>query len=352
MIFFLINTGLLICQENHEILSKEKDQIISGFIRGGFYGDLKDNGGKPFISSGFGDIGLIANYNPGNGFRAFGDVRLRYGAEFHETVSYIYIKEAFVEYVGKKMSFSAGKKILKWGRADFTNPISKLNPQNYIIRSFDREDMDMGNLLADINWYPSSKINFQAVVSPIYSPSVLIIDPIPLPDYVTIVQLPPLVADQDLISYGIKADAHLKGFDMSLSWFDGYDPMPGTSLYSFTADFSTPVPLLSAKLKMKPYAIKVAGFDFESSIGRFGIRGEASWSKPDLSFSEYEYVPFPEINWVTGMDASFGDVRVTGEYTGKVVIDYYPSPVDPIIGMEPDYSKLLEHIMTNPVPSQ
>ena len=339
-------SGPLFCQQSTDTLLKEKVPVLSGFIRGGFYGDLKENGDNPFISSEFADLGLKFEKKSDGGLFAFADLRFRYGSEFTEPVSYANIREAFVEFTVSKISLSAGKRIVKWGRADFTNPTSRLNPQNYISRSPDREDMDLGNIISTLNWYPSQKINLQAVVAPFYSPSVLIIDPVPLPEYVTIDQLPSIVTDEELFSYGLKADVHLRGVDLSASWFDGYDPMPGTSLDEFTADFSAPVPLLSASLKMKPYKIRVAGLDFETSVGRTGLRGEAAWSQPRLSYNEYEYVPLPEIKWVAGIDASFGNLRITGEYSGKAVLDYAPSPVDPLIGTEPDYSKLMELIMT------
>jgi len=347
LISFLITGNLnLFSQESSDTIFNDKTPLISGFIRGGFYGDLKENGDKPFISSEFADMGIKFEKRSPGGLFAFADLRFRYGSEFSEPVSYANVREAFVEYTVRKISLSAGKRIVKWGRADFTNPTSRLNSQNYISRSPDREDMDLGNILADINWFPSPAINFQAVIAPLYSPSVLIIDPIPLPDYVSIEQLPSIVTGEELFSYGLKADFHLRGVDFSASWFDGYDPMPGTSLDEFIADFSGPSPLLSATLKMKPYKIRVAGMDFETSIGRAGLRGEAAWSEPELSYTENEYVPLPEIKWVTGLDASFGNLRITCEYSGKSVLEYTPSPVDPIIGTEPDYSKLMELIMT------
>ena len=76
--------------------------------------------------------------------------------------------------------------------------------------------------------------------------------------------------------------------------------------------------------------------------GGVGIRGEASWSVPYLSHETYEYVPFPEIRWVTGLDWSTGIWRVTAEYSGKVILDFIPSAVDPVFGTEPDYAKLAE----------
>ena len=90
-------------------------------------------------------------------------------------------------------TFQPGQKIIKWGRCDFTNPTSKLSPINMISRSPDREDMDMGNLLVSANYYPWTKVKLEAVIVPYYRSSVLIIDPIPLPEYVVINQLPSLV---------------------------------------------------------------------------------------------------------------------------------------------------------------
>lgn len=338
--------GPLFCQVSPDIIIMEKTPVISGFIRGGFYGDLKENGDKPFISSEFADLGIKFEKKSPGGLYAFADLRFRYGSEFSEPVSYANIREAFVEFTTRKISLSAGKRIVKWGRADFTNPTSRLNPQNYISRSPDREDMDLGNIVSTLNWFPSPVINFQAIIAPLYSPSVLIIDPVPLPEYVTIEQLPSIVTGEELFSYGLKTDFHLRGVDFSASWFDGYDPMPGISLDDFTADFSGPAPVLAASLKMKPYRTRVAGIDFETSIGSTGFRGEAAWSEPELSYAGNEYVPLPEIKWVAGMDASFGNLRITCEYTGKTMLNYTPSQVDPIIGTEPDYSKLFELIMT------
>ena len=326
---------------------KEPVRIIYGFIRGGFYGDLKENGGKPFFSSSFSDLGLKIESNGGRNYKALADIRFRYGSEFHNPVNSINIKEGFVEYIGRKWEFSVGKRIIKWGRADFTNPTSKLNPKNYISRSPDREDMDMGNLLSTFNWIPSKYINIQAVVVPFYSSSVLLIDPIPLPDNVTILQLNNIITDKKMMSYGLKTDFHLKGVDLSASWFEGYDPIPGASLLSFSINMSGSMPVTSTTIQMTPYKTRMIGLDFESSIGNVGLRGEAAWSAPLLSYKTKEFIPLPEAKWVTGMEYSFGNWRITGEYSGKYIPGFTPAPADPVLATEPDYTKLAE-LMSNP----
>jgi hypothetical protein len=209
-----------------------------------------------------------------------------------------------------------------------------------ISRSPDREDMDMGNLLASADFYPWEKVNLEAVIVPYYKSSVLIIDPIPLPEYVVINQLPPLVTDKEMLSYSLKADFHLQLFDWSISWFEGYDPMPGIALTEFNLDLTQQIPVPYIELSIKPYKTSVLGIDFETAVGAMGIRGEAAWSNPELSFETNEYVPYPEVKWALGADWSTGIWRFTGEYSGKYISEYTPSSVEPLIGTKTDFSQI------------
>jgi hypothetical protein len=325
---------------DNEILKRNE---FYGFVRGGVYAGLDHSDKhKPYVSSAFSDFALKADVENGLNFRAFADLRFRYGAEFQEPVNRLDIREAFVMVNGKRWDISAGQKIVKWGRADFTNPTSKLSPQNLISRSPDREDMDMGNLLSAFNWYPSRYINIEAVVIPFYRSSVLIIDPVPLPENVTINQIKSLITGKEMFSYGLKADIHLKGVDLGLSWFNGYDPMPGTALTGFSLDLSGPIPVPVTELTITPYKTRVTGIDFETAAGNTGIRGEAAFSVPYISYKTSEYVPWPEIKWVLGTDWSAGVWRLTGEYSGKYIPGFTPATVDPVLGTEPDYAKLAE----------
>jgi hypothetical protein len=340
----LLSQVKAVCQDNTSFNANSDGQkrwYLIGFVRGGLYTGIdNDDKDKPYVSSAFSDFGLKADIGNSLNYKAFADIRFRYGVEFLKPVNRVDIREAYVRVNGKKWDLSAGQKIVKWGRADFTNPTSRLSPQNFISRSPDREDMDLGNLLSTFNWYPSGHINLEAVVIPFYRSSVLIIDPIPLPENVTINQINSLITNKKMFSYGLKSDIHLKGIDWSLSWFDGYDPMPGTALTDFNLDLSGPIPVPLTVLSAIPYKTRVIGIDFETSAGSIGIRGEAAWSTPYLSNETNEYVPFPEIRWVTGLDWSKGIWRITGEYSGKSIRNFFPAAVDPVIGTEPDYSKL------------
>jgi hypothetical protein len=336
--FFLI--PLISSAQEIPLSDTEKTGLIYGFVRAGFYGGKDDSDNKPYISSAFSDLGLKVQNKDNKLFKAFADLRFRYGTEFLEPVTRFDIREAYLTLNGKWWDLSAGQKIIKWGRADFTNPTSKLSPRNLVSRSPDSEDMDMGNLLMSARLHPSSVISLEADVIPYYRSSVLLIDPITLPSYVRINQIESLITDKKAFSYGLKADLHLKGLDFGLSWFDGYDPMPGTALKSFSLDLSGPVPVPNTELAMTPYKIRNIGLDFETTAGSVGLRGEAAWTVPFESSMAHEYVPFEEIKWVTGFDWAIGNWRFTAEYSGKSIIDFVPATVEPIIGTEPDLSQL------------
>ncbi|MBK8884365.1 MAG: hypothetical protein IPN67_19015 [Bacteroidales bacterium] len=326
----------------NEAALPHKEFEINGFVRGGIYAGIDKGNNIPYVSSAFSDLGLKLDISDGLHYKAIGDLRFRYGSEFREPVNGFGIREGYIKVYGKKWDWSAGQQIIKWGRTDFTNSASMLNPVNYISRSPDREDMDLGNLLSSVNWYPSDMFGLVAVIVPLYRPSVLLIEPVPLPAYVTLNQITSLFTDKKMLSYGLKAEFHISGADWSLLWFDGYDPMPGIRLSEFTLDMSGLMPVHFMELTTTPYKIRMAGLDFEFAAGEASIRGEASWSAPYLSLSTSEYVPFPEINWVTGIDWSTGIWRFTAEYSGKGIIGFIPSVVDPVFGTEPDYEKLAE----------
>ncbi len=317
-----------------------RTKILSGFVRGGFYTWTDRDDKELYVPSAFSDAGLKINTGNDLNFKAYADLRFRYGTEFSEPVSSLDIREAFVKVNGKKWHLSVGQEIIKWGRCDFTNPISKFSPVNMVSRSPDREDMETGNLLSAFSWYPVEEITLQAVGVPFYRSSKLIIDPFPLPSNVTIDQSGSLITQKGMFSYGLKADIHLRGIDWSVIWYNGFDPMPGIGLTSLDFDLSQPLPVPEMILSVRPYRNRVLGLDFETTAGAFGIRGEAAWSKPGLSYRTNEYVPLPELKWVAGIDWSSGIWRLTGEYSGKYLDDFSSSPADPLIGTEPDYSLL------------
>ncbi len=322
-----------------------KKLITGGYIKGSFYYDLNRKKQTPLFSTGFSEASLKIETANGNNFRAFSDLRFRYGSEFNNDINLIQLKEAYVSYSFAFFTVSAGQQIIKWGRTDFTNTFSKLNPQNYISRSPDREDMDLGNILLSAKITPLPFLDIQTVFVPYYRPSVLLIDPVPVPAGVEIKQMKAIVTNENMHSYGVRSVFYLKGTDIGFIWFEGYDPMPGIKLDSFNLDMAGQPPAFSTTLSVRPYKTRVVGFDFETVTGRFGLRGEVSYSFPYQDSRIYEYVPMPEARFVFGSDFNYGNWRIFAEYAGKYIPRFFPSIAEPIIGIEPDYQKLAMLIM-------
>ena len=325
-----------------------KNTEIYGNIRVGCYAATdNEESNTPFLPGAFSDLAIKINTANDFNFKAYSDVRFRYGVEFQKPVSTIYIKEAYVKIFGRKWDLTAGQQVLKWGKTDITSPVSKLNPQNYIIRSPEKEDMDMGNIIADFRLHPSDIISFEAAFVPYYRSSVLIIDPITVPEYVTINQIKSLLTDQNMYSFGFKTELHFSRIDAGIIWFKGFDPMPGMKLTGFSTDISGAAPIPLMEFSFKPYNTRLLGLDFESSIGAFGIRGETAWSDPGLSYKEFEYVPLPELSYVTGLDYSTGKWKFLLEYSGKTVLNYTVPLAEPVIGKELDLN-MMNQLLTDP----
>jgi hypothetical protein len=327
--------------------NKESFTHAGGFVRAGFYLWTDKSNHELYIPTAFSDLALKIETGNGTWLRVYADFRYRYGSEYQTPVSRPDLREAWIGYATKKLTFSAGRKIIKYGRCDFTNPTSRMTPTDMLSRSPDREDMDLANLLFSTHYFPSEKIDIEFVAIPFYRPSVLIIEPIKMPSFITLNRLPGLLAGNDMSSYSLKADFHFRKIDWGISWFDGYDPMPGIALDKFNADLGNPVPLISVILSFTPYKNRVAGLDFETSAGVTGIRGEAAYSFPNLPFRATEYVPMPEIKWALGADRTAGIWHFTAEYDGKYVTDFIQSEAEPLIGSNIDISQIAE-LLLNP----
>jgi len=315
---------------------QEKTFTPGGFVRGGVYfstGDYEHD-----VNAAFGDAALTFTATDNLSFKGFTDLRVRIGQQFGENVNSLTVHEAWGMYYNKFMSISAGQRIIKWGKTDMFTPLSRFNPIDYTLRSPDFEDAELGNLLGEIIFTPSPFFRLSAVATPFWNPSILIIKPIPLPPNMQ-VELPSgLKTGNGYYSYGFRGDFTFRGFDAGLQWYHGPDLMPGLNLVS--ADYTNPLEPAVA-VKGVPYIINSAGFDFETVVSPFVLRGTMAYSRPVNAKEGNEEIPFPQVEWVAGFDWTPGAVRVTAEYSGKKVLDFYEAPYEPIIGTEPDIAELM-----------
>jgi hypothetical protein len=304
---------------------------INGFIRSGAYGELYKNSEADPFSSVYADAGLRLDLRNDHNFRAYADVRYRYGSEFRHNVSALQLREAWVSVYGRKVEFIMGQRIIKWGRADFDNPVSSFNPRNLVVRSPEAADIDLGNIAASLILKPAAFLSVEGTVTPFYRPDVLITTPLNLSEGVHINQIEGLLGGKSMAGYGIKLDFYLRSVDFSVSWFNGNDPLPAIRFDNADVDIAGSIVEIDITMSVTPYRINRFGADFGAAAGRFGLRGEASYTKPELSFSDTPYVPMPEVKWSAGGDIMLGDFIIGAEYIGKYITDFEASPVEPVL---------------------
>lgn len=323
------------------LFSQEKSFTPGGFVRGGVYlsgGDYSHD-----VNAAFGDAALTLTATDNFSFRGFADIRVRFGQQFGENVRSLTLREAWGMYYNKLFSISAGQKIIKWGKTDMFTPLSRFNPVDYTLRSPDFEDADLGNLLGEITFTPARFFRITAVAVPFWNPSVLIIKPIALPANMEVTLPEGLKTGNGYYSFGVRGDFMFRGFDAGIQYYHGPDLMPGLTLTN--ADYTNPLEP-SIAVSGVPYITESAGFDFETVISPFVLRGAAAISSPVENKADNEEIPFSQIEWVAGLDWTPGAVRMTAEYSGKRVLDFYESPYDPILGTEPDMQKLMQLFST------
>ncbi len=319
------------------LAGQEKSFTTGGFVRGGAFFSTGD---YPLdINAAFGDAALILTATDNMSFKGYGDLRLRTGQQFGENINSFAIREAWGMYYNRFLSISAGKKIIKWGKTDLYVPLSRFNPTDYTFRSSDFEDAELGNLLGEITFTPASFFRLSVVAAPFWNPSVLLIKPIQMPSSMQVTLPEGIRTGNGYHSWGVRGDFTFSPFDAGIQYYHGPDLMPGLSLIS--ADYTNPLqPAIS--VEGVPYIISNAGFDFETTVSPFVLRGVVSLTTPDEDKGGNEEVPFRQFEWVAGLDWTPGALRVTAEYSGKKVLDFYEAPYDPILGTEPDMQQLAE----------
>ena len=280
---------------------------LNGFMRGVLYGGkvAEKNGNE--IKSGYGEVGLKLSAKMLDFGDGYAEVRFRKGSEFGTPISEMLLREAFVNaYVGK-FDLRVGHQIVVWGKADGFNPTNNITPSNMLVRSPDEDDRRDANFLIR-TFYNMGKFRLEGVLIPIFAPSVLPINVIPLPDGIKIGEA--LYPDENFKNggYALKINFEGQSLDGSISYFDGFNPFPGIN--ASTMGFFP-----------QTYRLNVVGADFSTTIGPFGLRGEFAFLNPH-DYEQQVFVPNPNFQYVTGLDREFGDLSIIVQYVGRFVKDF------------------------------
>ena len=310
-------TQSLFEQGNSE--TKESPLQWSGYGRGVLYAGSYQSPGRPEIRSGYGEAALKINAFSGIRGKFFSEIRFRSGYEYKNQINQFQVREAYADLYLGDFDLRAGQQIIAWGRADGINPTNNLTPQDYFVRSPEPDDRHLGNFLLRGRYTIKSRIRLEGIWVPVYRHSVYRFDLFDLPDYVNFKDSYKPDAMLKNGSFAGKLEFLFDRFDGSVSWFNGYDPMPGIASAPLP---ETPGENPSINLYAKPFRQQTVGLDFSFGIGSFGIRGEAAYREPEAAFKGEIFVPNRDLRYVLGIDRSVGIINIMVLYSGQYVFDF------------------------------
>jgi len=302
-----------------ELTSSDQDGLeIGGYVRSTAYINRLDDKDSTRLQSGYGEITLQLSAEKSDWAKAFADVRFRAGYEINNEFSALDIREAYLDLFLGDFDIRLGKQVVVWGRADGFNPTNNITPQNTTVRSPESDDIRKASFLLRTYYNISPAIRLEGIWEPVYSPTVLAVE---------FADLPPNI----FIGEGSYPDARLKNglwaghlsleypaFDGSLSYVQGYNPMPGIKLESLNLTTGT------MTLAPAAYRQQVVGFDFSTTLGSWGFRGEGAWRIPDKEHNGLTnyYIPYEDIYFVFGIDRTWGDFNIIAQYIGRFIPNF------------------------------
>ena len=326
--------------ENERQASPSQNYELNGYLRSVFYGGKIADTDDYEMKSGYGEAALKLRFRKESFGDAFAEVRFRKGLEFNENLAEVNLREAYINaYVGK-FDFRVGHQIVVWGRADGFNPTDNVSPKNMLVRSPNEDDKREGSFVVR-SFFNLTPLRFEGIWVPAFFSSVLPLQAISLPEGISITD--PDYPDANLKNgaYAIRLNLELPSLDCSISYFNGFNPLPGV-------DMGTPYFTMSGlemSLIPKAYRMNIFGADFSTTLGSFGLRGEFAYREPHKDFMSFVHIPNPELQYVFGFDKEIGDFSLICQYVGKYVRDFedLSAPVNPL--ELPEYEVRLKNRM-------
>jgi hypothetical protein len=299
---------------------------LNGYLRSTLFAGKTPEANKAEIKSGYGEAAIKLKVRKKNFGDAFAEIRFRQGSEWNQAVSEAVLREAYLNLYLGPFDFRIGHQIVVWGRADGFNPTDNITPQNGLVRSANEDDRRVANFLirSFLNIKP---FRLEAIWVPFFRFSVIPTDFFPLPENISLEPDYPLTS-LDNGSIALKLNLEIASFDASISYFNGFNPVPGLCFditgmpgTSSAADPGTDI----LSFLLKPYRMHIFGADFSTSLKglNMGLRGEIAYRKPQGDYGTDVYIPNPDIYYVIGIDKElFMNFSILLQYIGRYVLDY------------------------------
>ena len=307
-----------------------KNLTIGGFIRSALYLGNTPTEEIPYLQSAYGQAALLLKAKAGTMATARADIRFRFGSEWQKGLSELEIREAYVDLQTGPAGFRFGKLISPWGKGIIFNPTDKITPLDPTVRSPDPDDRYLGIWALQGRINLGSSLKLTATWNPLYQPGKLLIEPVPMPSYVSFLEPDYPGTELGEGSYGVHLDLHTSALDASAYAFEGYHHWPGIAYDAFIMDTLTMEPV-ALDLFEKAYRIRMTGADFSIPLGSWIFRIEGAWFTPTDEREQQEYLPFPELSYTAEIERGGSWLTVIAGYYGKYILDYTSPVAEPTL---------------------
>ena len=247
------------------------------------------------------------------------------------------LRQGYLDVTAGPLDLRAGQQIIAWGRADRVNPTDTLTPRDFTLLVPDDDDQRLG-VPALRATYHAGPLSLTAVALPVFRP-----------DRLPELQLPPGFAlrerqpDDPVPQWAVKLDHTGGALDGSISYYDGYDLFPDLSVEGVTP--------AGVDLVYRYHRVQVIGADLATTVGAFGLRGEAAYVLTrDRSGADPE-IKNPYLFVVVGADRTFDQhLYVNVQYLLRVVLHFHSTAAiaDPlerqVAAREALISNQLDHV--------
>jgi hypothetical protein len=167
------------------------------------------------------------------------------------------------------VELTIGKQLYAWGTGDAFNPTDNINPYDYL-DPIDHEKLGVYSAALQATRGPTT---LTAVVIPVFTPS-----RVPLPSSRWTPSLPPGVVDDrqlpstsfENIQFAARIRTTFRGWDVALSYFDGFEDTPVIRQSSVALTPFVTVPRFTPVFTR----LKAPGLDFSTTYRDFEFHGE------------------------------------------------------------------------------
>ncbi len=276
---------------------------LTGSVRSGYWSSSRTLDGREHLATA--ELWLKAEPKLQSNLSLFIEGWVMNQQLFHEDETKEKLREAYLDINLGPMDLRIGKQIIVWGRADRINPTDNLSPRDFTLLVPDDDDQRLGTAAVKATYY-SAGLSLTGLWLPHFETHTIPIQQPPPP-----LSLHEDVPDKTFGQWAIKIEQTGQAVDWSLSYFNGFDLFPDIGITS-------PVDLV-----LEHHRIHVIGADAATTLGRYGLRGEAAYTMTQDSKGGNPLVKNPFFFLVIGGDRTFIEyLNVNLQYILRVVVSY------------------------------